>query len=295
MKKRSSFTYLSLLDGEKMLIENTSKMSPIDAQKIEKEEKTNAVNASVIKLRVGNDGKVTTHEIVRMIAAARQSKAYQQNYENFQFKLKSDGQGQYLTLKQQGAWSNFKGIFGWGHTAREKERANAKDLINKTIGSHDMPEMNYKDKGILTNQEAKVYQQSLMNRFGIDPSVKPSSQVTEPENNKKLSYSDLVSSISDRVISEEEVENHKSYVSVYDEPAKKASVPIEQTNNDKKDRTSYDARQTEELHQSFNQNNSQEIQFDDQDGRAPHDSFMSAFANAEQLKLYNHKSDNSND
>ena len=54
----------------------------------------------------------------------------------------------------QGLWSNFKGVFGWGHTTREKERADAKTLINQSLRFTELLEKNYLKKDSLTFQQA---------------------------------------------------------------------------------------------------------------------------------------------
>jgi hypothetical protein len=156
-----------------MEIKNTRNLGLLDAAEIELKETNRAANASEFKLRVV-DGKVTEKEISHMLTLARVSKNYKNNAANYQFKLKSDGNGQYLTLKQQGAWSSFKGLFGVGHTAREKERAAAKNLINGALRMNHRPEKSYQsDKydNQISHKQAKKYQVSLMNTSGISPTM----------------------------------------------------------------------------------------------------------------------------
>ena len=138
------------------------------ANAIELKELKGAKNASEFTLRVGADGKVTSFELSRMLTTARASKSYKNNSDKFQFKLKSDNNGQYLTLKQQGAWSSFKGWLGVGRAEREQQRADAKDLINATLVS-GRPDKSYSDKDLLKFNQAQKYQVSVMTTSSLAP------------------------------------------------------------------------------------------------------------------------------
>ncbi len=88
-----------------------------------------AQTASSFSLRLNAEGKLDQRAFSELLTAARVSSAYKANQQHYQFKLKSDGSGHYLTLKQQGLWSRFKGVFGWGRETRERQRADAELLI----------------------------------------------------------------------------------------------------------------------------------------------------------------------
>lgn len=154
-----------------MEIKNTRNLNPGAALKIEAKETKQAKNASSFTLRV-TDGKVTAKEISHMLTLARVSTAYKNNAAKYQFKLKSDSNGQYLTLKQQGAWSNFKGLLGIGHKAREQERAAAKNLINQSLSSRELPSKTYnvdKYDERLPLSKSQNYQLSMMNTSLLSP------------------------------------------------------------------------------------------------------------------------------
>ncbi len=157
-----------------MEIKNTRNLNSGAALKIEAQETKQAKNASSFTLRVV-DGKVTAEEINHMLTLARGSTAYKSNAAKYQFKLKSDSNGQYLTLKQQGAWSNFKGLLGIGHKAREQERAAAKNLINKSLASVDLPSKSYNAEKYgdrLPLSKSQKYQLSMMNTSSLSPVVR---------------------------------------------------------------------------------------------------------------------------
>lgn len=151
-----------------MQIKSTSGLNFTKANAIELKELKGAKNASEFTLRVGADGKVTSLEISRMLNTARASKSYKNNSDKFQFKLKSDNNGQYLTLKQQGAWSSFKGWLGVGRAEREQQRADAKNLINATLDL-GQPDKAYSTKDLLKFNQAQKYQVSVMTTSSLAP------------------------------------------------------------------------------------------------------------------------------
>ena len=151
-----------------MQIKSTSGLNFTKTNAIELKELKGAKNASEFTLRVGAGGKVTSLEISRMLNTARASKSYKNNSDKFQFKLKSDNNGQYLTLKQQGAWSSFKGWLGVGRAEREQQRADAKNLINATLDL-GRPDKAYLNKDLLTFNQAQKYQVSVMTTSSLAP------------------------------------------------------------------------------------------------------------------------------
>ena len=151
-----------------MKIKSTNGLDFAKANAIELKELKGAKNASEFTLRVGADGKVTSLELSRMLSTARASKSYKNNSDKFQFKLKSDNKGQYLTLKQQGAWSSFKGWLGAGRAEREQQRADAKNLINATLVS-GRSDKSYFNKDLLTFNQAQKYQVSVMTTSSLAP------------------------------------------------------------------------------------------------------------------------------
>lgn len=102
-------------------------------------EKAKSTSVSSFKLRLSRDPDVQRYELGVLLRAARDNPRYQSHAANYQFKLKSDSQGQYLTLKQQGWWSSFKGMVGWGRQVREQQRTDAMDLINSRLRFHVAP------------------------------------------------------------------------------------------------------------------------------------------------------------
>jgi hypothetical protein len=101
--------------------------------------KAQSVFVSSFKLRLSPDVNAQKYELSVLLATARSSPRYRSNAANYQFKLKSDSQGQYVTLKQQGWWSSFKGMLGWGREVREQQRTAARDLINSRLGIFTQP------------------------------------------------------------------------------------------------------------------------------------------------------------
>jgi hypothetical protein len=157
-----------------MKISNTRNLDSGATAALELKEAQMAVNASSFKLRV-TGGKVTSQEISHMLTLARTSKHYKNNAADYQFKLKSDSKGQYLTLKQQGSWSSFKGLFGWGRDSREQQRAEAKNIINSALTLREMPSEGFQDDKYdakLTHSLAKDYQLSMMNTSAISPTFR---------------------------------------------------------------------------------------------------------------------------
>lgn len=112
-----------------MEIKITSGLPREEARDIEMAQLQRARAASSFSLRLNAEGKLDKHAFSELLAAARASNAYKANQQHYQFKLKSDSNGYTLTLKQQGLWSRFKGVFGWGRETRERQRADAKRLI----------------------------------------------------------------------------------------------------------------------------------------------------------------------
>ena len=82
------------------------------------------------------DGKTSKEDIKFFLDAVRSSKTYQKHEDNYQFRVKADSQGnQFLTLKQQGLWSRFLGVFGVGSDRRGQERADAIRQIDRLMGA----------------------------------------------------------------------------------------------------------------------------------------------------------------
>lgn len=126
-----------------------------------------AQTASSFSLRLNAEGKLDQRAFSELLTAARVSSAYKANQQHYQFKLKSDGSGHYLTLKQQGLWSRFKGVFGWGRETRERQRADAEHLIR----GMSLSEINQaRQQGQITDRtrfsDAKAAQQTIMAERG---------------------------------------------------------------------------------------------------------------------------------
>jgi len=150
-----------------MEIRITSGLPPKEAHDIEMAQLQGARAASSFSLRLNREGKLDQAAFSQLLAAARASNAYKANQQHYQFKLKSDSSGHYLTLKQQGLWSRFKGLFGWGREARERQRADAQHLIR---GS-SLSEINQaRQQGLITGgtsfSEAKAAQRTIMDAMG---------------------------------------------------------------------------------------------------------------------------------
>ncbi len=133
------------------------------AFEIELAQRQRAETASSFSLRLNAEGKLDKHAFSELLAAARASNTYRANLQHYQFKLKSDGSGHYLTLKQQGLWSRFKGVFGWGRETRERQRADAQLLIR----GRSLSEINQaRQQGQITDRtrfsDAKTDQQKIM-------------------------------------------------------------------------------------------------------------------------------------
>lgn len=144
-----------------------------------------AKNKSEFSLRI-QEGKTSREDLATLLTAARASKSYQKNHENYQFRLKTGSDGsQLLSLKEQGLWSRFKGIFGWGSERRAQERSDAvryiDSLISKNgdrvegadykkfdaIGDHSVLShtQNTLSGAKLTYQSAKAFQEGLLQRY----------------------------------------------------------------------------------------------------------------------------------
>lgn len=150
-----------------MEIRITSGLPPKEAHDIEMAQLQRARTASSFSLRLNAEGKLDKHAFSQLLTAARASNAYKANQQHYQFKLKSDNRGHYLTLKQQGLWSRFKGVFGWGRETRERQRADAQHLIR---GS-SLSEINQaRQQGLITGgtsfSEAKAAQRTIMDAMG---------------------------------------------------------------------------------------------------------------------------------
>jgi hypothetical protein len=115
----------------------------------------------------GNPPKVSTDEIRRMLSSARGSNSYKANFHKYQFKLN----GQELTLKQQGLFSRFKGIFSIRTAVREARRADAAKLIGDAFEREDKKlgaeEKIFEDR--MTNSESIKFQRDVMNHSDVSP------------------------------------------------------------------------------------------------------------------------------
>jgi hypothetical protein len=100
---------------------------------LDRQQANQAIAASSFKLRLDQPGQLSPIDVVRLLQHARASRDYQAHGENYQLRLKTDQQGEYLSLKKQGLWSRFLGAFGVGHERRVQERAAAINLINRTL------------------------------------------------------------------------------------------------------------------------------------------------------------------
>lgn len=159
-----------------MEIKNTSGLASDVAAKREFAEIKTAENAKSFKLRLENDGQIDRGAFKRMLTAARVSKAYKNNFDKYQFTIKSDRNGQYLSLKQQGLWSRFKGLFGIGSTARQEQRAQARNVIESALKFSErvyLTGQNPEGAGPLdtrlTKAQAMEFQSRMMNESGISP------------------------------------------------------------------------------------------------------------------------------
>jgi len=112
-------------------------------------------NASVFRLRL-NNGKVDEDRLKTLFEAARSSKTYQRNKENYQFTVVKSSSGNYLALKQQGLWSKFKSLFPSTQAARQERRALAADIILTALGRGEL------DGGRMTLAQAKTFQRDLI-------------------------------------------------------------------------------------------------------------------------------------
>ena len=149
-----------------------------------------ARNQSEFKLRI-IAGKTSREDLAALLEAARGSRHYQAHRGNYQFRLKSDSEGnQTLSLKEQGLWSRFKGVFGLGAERREQERTDALRYIESLVGVGGEKALDaldsmsrYKQFGALgdqsvvdhvqtfggnpkmTFQSAKAFQEGLLQRY----------------------------------------------------------------------------------------------------------------------------------
>ena len=150
-----------------MEIRITSGLPPKEAHDIEMAQLQRARTASSFSLRLNAEGKLDKHAFSQLLTAARASNAYKANQQHYQFKLKSDNSGHYLTLKQQGLWSRFKGVFGWGRETRERQRADAGYLIR----GYSVSKINQaRQQGQITDgmsfSDAKADQRTIMDVMG---------------------------------------------------------------------------------------------------------------------------------
>ena len=150
-----------------MEIKITSGLPLKEAHDIEMGQLQRARAASSFYLRLNAEGKLDKHAFSELLAAARASNAYKANQQHYQFKLKSDGIGHYLTLKQQGLWSRFKGVFGWGREARERQRADAEHLIDGgSLSEINQARQQGLDTGRTRFSDAKTAQRAIMDERG---------------------------------------------------------------------------------------------------------------------------------
>ena len=112
-------------------------------------------NASVFRLRLIG-GKVDEGQLKNLFEAARSSKTYQRNKENYQFTVVKSSSGNYLALKQQGLWSKFKSLFPSTQAARQERRALAADIILTALDRGEL------DRGRMTLARAKTFQRDLI-------------------------------------------------------------------------------------------------------------------------------------
>ena len=162
------------------------KLQPNEKQLFEKNQISQSVSASKFKLRLDNAGQLTVIDVTRLLQHARISRDYKAHGNNYELKLKTDQQGQYLTFKQQGLWSRFKGVFGIGHETRTQQRAAAMNLINRTFeqkgfsfptkgteAANNEQKLDWVNEKAVSFAEAKTYQRKLMNAAGIEEPGKP--------------------------------------------------------------------------------------------------------------------------
>lgn len=159
-----------------MEIKNTSGLASNVAGKQELKEIKTAKNAKSFTLRLENDGRIDRETFKRLLTAARVSKAYKNNFDKYQFTIKSDRNGQYLSLKRQGLWSRFKGLIGFGSTERQEQRAQARNVIESALKFSERVYLRGQpDEGIspldtrLTKAQAVEFQAKLMNESSISP------------------------------------------------------------------------------------------------------------------------------
>jgi hypothetical protein len=145
-------------------ITNGHKFTLQEEQDIENAQLQAARAASSFSLRLTEEGKLDKYAFSQLLAAARASNAYQANQQHYQFKLKSDSNGHYLTLKQQGLWSRFKGVFAWGRETRERQRADAKRLIEgMSVFEINQARQQGRITGGTSFSQAKADQVAIMN------------------------------------------------------------------------------------------------------------------------------------
>lgn len=158
--------------------------------------KADSIFVSSFKLRLSPNPQVQKYELEVLLKTARSNPRYQSNAANYQFKLKSDSQGQYITLKQQGWWSSFKGMFGWGREAREKQRTDAMDLINLKLGRYIGPTgtdgdyLDLRQNDRLNFANAKSYQTNVFESMGLGPSAQGAN--SETTNSEAENWEDLM-------------------------------------------------------------------------------------------------------
>lgn len=142
-----------------------------------------AEGATGFKLRLTSSGTLNKQSLSAFLDAAKLSTHYKQHESRYQFKLKSDNQGHYLTLKEQGLWSRLKGLVGWGRQERETQRMQAAQFIMANSRSMDMPIGEISGSlrhsmldGVasgatrMTFEQAKIHRAELFNRL-VDKST----------------------------------------------------------------------------------------------------------------------------
>lgn len=164
-----------------MEIKSHKNLAPRDARNAEMAELKKAKKESEFRLRLDANGQIDKDALNRLLLVVRASKSYKKHFEDFQFKVKSDSRGQFLSLKRQGLWSSFKGLFGIGREQRERQRDHAAGLINAALGHKTFD--SGEDTKRMTFATAKEYQLATMMRRGfVPPGMEPTHTLRSGQN-----------------------------------------------------------------------------------------------------------------
>lgn len=230
-----------------MEIKITSGLPLQEAHDIEMAQLQRARAASSFYLRLNAEGKLDKHAFSQLLTAARASNAYQANQQHYQFKLKSDGSGHYLTLKRQGLWSRFKGVFGWGRETRERQRADAEHLIRgSSLSEINQARQQGLDTGRTRFSDAKAAQRAIMDERGPSRNRQAGSQ----SSSEKPDFEQLMDGtgarlsdeqdarITEHVISGEQSHGNQSEhrrANAQSSPAEKYAAQVSQSENRQSD------------------------------------------------------------